>query len=96
MPLKNGAIIGATVAFLFYAFLSMITPFEGRSVFPTAHAISDSGAMALYVQGLPASMIIFISLEIIGTVLGAIGYFVKAKLSIEELVGQIKDFLSKA
>ena len=74
MPLKNGAIIGATVAFLFYAFLSMITPFEGRSVFPTAHAISDSGAMALYVQGLPASMIIFISLEVIGTVLGAIGY----------------------
>jgi len=31
-----------------------------------------------------------------GQVLGAIGYFVKAKLSIEELVGQIKDFLSKA
>ncbi|MEK9194439.1 MAG: response regulator, partial [Patescibacteria group bacterium] len=30
-----------------------------------------------------------------GQVLGAVGYFIKAKLSIEELVGQVKKFLEK-
>ncbi|HIH05541.1 TPA: hypothetical protein HA281_06190 [Candidatus Woesearchaeota archaeon] len=74
MSLKNGAIIGATVAFLFYVFLSMATPLEGKSVFPTAHVIGDPEAMQQYTQGLPVSMIMFISLEVVGMILGVIGY----------------------
>lgn len=74
MSAKNGAIIGATIAFIFYIFLSVVTPLEGKSVFPTAYVIGDEGAMEQYAKNLPSSMIIFISLEVVGMVLGAIGY----------------------
>ena len=71
---RNGALIGATIAFLFYAFLSTITPLEGKSVFPTAQVVSDPVAKAVYMNGLPTAMIIFISLEVVGMILGIIGY----------------------
>jgi len=74
MSSKNGAMIGATIAFLFYALLSTITPLEGKSVLPTAQVISDPVAKALYLNGLPASIIVFLSLEFVGVILGVIGY----------------------
>lgn len=74
MSLKTGALIGATIALFFYAFLSMITPFEEKSIFPTAMVAGDTEGTAQYVRNLPTSMIIFISLEVVGMVLGAIGY----------------------
>jgi hypothetical protein len=74
MTAKNGAIIGATVAFLFYAFLSNITPLEGKSIIPTAQVVSDPVAKAMYLNGLPTAMIVFISLEVVGMILGVIGY----------------------
>jgi hypothetical protein len=74
MSSKKGALIGGTLAFLFYIFLSSITPLDGKSVFPTANVVSDAEAMKEYSHNLPTSMIIFISLEVIGMLLGAIGY----------------------
>ncbi len=74
MSEKNGAMIGATIAFLFYVFLTSITPIEGKSIIPTANAVSDPVAKALYVNGLPTAMIVFISLEVVGMILGVIGY----------------------
>lgn len=79
MSARKGAMIGAAVAFLFYVALSMMTPLEGKSVFPTANAIANSGAMAEYVKDLPASIIVFISLEVVGLILGAIGYKIIAE-----------------
>ncbi len=79
MAEKNGAIIGATVAFLFYAFLTSITSLDGKSVIPTAQVISDPVAKALYLNGLPTAMIVFISLEVVGMILGVIGYKILAE-----------------
>ena len=79
MSAKNGAIVGATIAFLFYAFLTSITPLDGKSVIPTAQVISDPVAKALYVNGLPTAMIVFISLEVVGMILGIIGYRILAE-----------------
>ncbi|HLD86748.1 MAG TPA: hypothetical protein VJB12_01675 [Candidatus Nanoarchaeia archaeon] len=85
MSTKNGMIIGATIAFLFYAFLSFVTPLDGKSVFPTANAINDPSEMAQYVKNLPVSMLIFISLEVVGMLLGAIGYKIISDSSQKQL-----------
>jgi hypothetical protein len=74
MSEKNGAMVGGVIAFLFYMFLTSITPLDGKSVIPTANAVSDPVAKALYVNGLPTAMIVFISLEVVGMILGVIGY----------------------
>ncbi len=79
MSVKNGALVGATLAFLFYVFLTSITSLEGKSVIPTANAVSDPVAKALYVNGLPTAMIVFISLEVVGMILGVIGYKILAE-----------------
>jgi hypothetical protein len=71
---KNGAIVGATVAFLFYMFLTIISPTDGLSVLPTANVIGDPALKSAYLQNLPVSIIVFLSLELVGIILGVIGH----------------------
>ena len=69
--MKEGAYIGAIVAFFVYLMLPIYgdngTP---ASVIPTANAVSDSNSFDNYVSNLPFSMIVFFALEIIGVSLG--------------------------
>lgn len=58
----------------FYVFLSSITPLAGASVIPTGSVINDPESMKEYVTQLPKSIMVFISLEIVGIILGMVGY----------------------
>lgn len=78
--MKEGAYIGAIIAFLVYLML----PIYGdngmpASILPTGHAVSDAGAFGGYVTNLPFSMIIFFALEILGVSLGIAAQLVLKK-----------------
>ena len=69
--MKEGAYIGAIVAFFVYLFL----PIYGdngapASILPTANVVSDAGYFNSYVNNLPFSMAVFFALEILGVSLG--------------------------
>ena len=69
--MKEGAYIGAIIAFLVYLML----PIYGNngapaSIIPTGNVVSEEAALNSYVRNLPLSTIIFFSLEILGISLG--------------------------
>ncbi len=69
--MKEGAYIGAIVAF----FVFMLLPIYGEngapaSIIPTGNVVSNTGSFNVYVSNLPFSMIIFFGLEILGVSLG--------------------------
>ena len=69
--MREGAYIGAIVAFFVFMFL----PIYGEngapaSIIPTANVVSNTGSFNVYVSNLPFSMIIFFGLEILGVSLG--------------------------
>lgn len=69
--MKEGAYIGAIVAFLVYLML----PIYGdngapASVIPTANVVSDADSFDKYVSNLPFSLIVFFALEILGVSAG--------------------------
>ena len=69
--MKEGAVIGALVAFFVYMFL----PIYGASgaqtnLMPTANAVSDPAKLASYMNNLPFSMLVFFSLEVLGISVG--------------------------
>ncbi|MAG91544.1 hypothetical protein CMO83_02610 [Candidatus Woesearchaeota archaeon] len=69
--MKEGAYIGALIAFLVYLML----PIYGdngapASIIPTANVVSDQNSFKGYVSNLPFSMIVFFALEILGISIG--------------------------
>lgn len=74
MSAHKGAIIGGVFALLFYVLLSSISPYDGVGVIPTANVVADPVAKETYIQNLPTSIMFFITLEIVGIILGIIGY----------------------
>ena len=69
--MKEGAYIGAIVAFFVYLML----PIYGdngmpANIIPTANAVSSTEAFSGYVSNLPFSTIVFFALEIMGVSLG--------------------------
>ena len=69
--MKEGAYIGAIVAFFVFMFL----PIYGEngapvSIIPTGNVVSNTGSFNVYVNNLPFSMIIFFGLEVLGVSLG--------------------------
>jgi len=78
--MKEGAYIGAILAFLVYLML----PIYGdngapASILPTANVVSDEGSFNGYVSNLPFSMMIFFALEIIGVGVGITAQMVLRK-----------------
>lgn len=69
--MKEGAYIGAIVAFFVYLLLPIYGDNgEPASIIPTANAVSDSNSFNGYVSNLPFSTIVFFALEILGVSLG--------------------------
>ena len=71
--MKEGAYVGAIVAFFVYLFL----PIYGdngapASILPTGNVVSDENAFNNYVSNLPLSTIVFFALEILGVSLGIV------------------------
>ena len=68
--MKEGAFIGALVAFFVYLMLPIYGDYGPASIIPTANVVSNASSFNVYVSNLPLSMIIFFALEIIGISLG--------------------------
>lgn len=79
--MKEGAYIGALVAFLVY-FMLPIYGDNGApaTIIPTGNVISSSTGFDTYVSNLPFSMIIFFALEILGISVGAASQMVLKKV----------------
>lgn len=69
--MREGAYIGALVAFLVY-FMLPIYGDNGApaTIIPTGNAISSTTGFSTYVSNLPFSMLIFFALEIVGVSVG--------------------------
>ena len=69
--MKEGAYIGALIALIVYFML----PIYGNNgvpatVVPTANVVSSTTGFSTYVSNLPFSMLIFLSLEVLGVAVG--------------------------
>jgi len=78
--MKEGAYIGAIVAFLVY-FMLPIYGDDGTpaSIIPTGNAVSSTTGFSTYVSNLPFSMLIFFALEILGISVGIASQMVLRK-----------------
>jgi len=79
--MKEGAYIGAVVAFFIY----MLLPIYGEngapaSVIPTGHAVSGTTGFSTYLSNLPLSMILFFGLEVLGISTGIASQMVLRKV----------------
>ena len=75
--MKEGAYIGAIVAFFVYLMLPIYgdggTP---ASIMPTANVVANTSSFNAYASNLPFSTIIFFALEILGVSLGILAQMV--------------------
>lgn len=71
--MKEGAYIGAIVAFLVYLMLPIYSD-DGMpaSIIPTGHAVSSTTGLSTYVNNLPFSTIVFFALEVLGVSIGIV------------------------
>ena len=78
--MKEGAYIGAIIAFLVYLMLPIYgdngTP---ASIIPTGAAVSSTTGFSTYVANLPFSTIVFFALEILGVSVGIVAQTVFKK-----------------
>jgi hypothetical protein len=78
--MKEGALIGAFLAFLVYLTLPIYNANGAPAgIFPTGNVISDSTGFGIYVTNLPYSTIIFFALEVMGISCGIISQMVFRK-----------------
>lgn len=72
--MKEGAYVGAIVAFFVY-FMLPIYGNDGMpaKILPTGNVVSDTGSFNSYVGNLPFSMLIFFALEVVGISTGIAG-----------------------
>ena len=69
--MKEGAYIGAIIAFFVYLMLPIYWDNGApASIIPTANVVSDTNSFSEYVSNLPFSIIVFFALEILGVSLG--------------------------
>jgi len=78
--MKEGAYIGAIVAFIVY-FMLPIYGDNGlqASIIPTGNVVSSASGFNGYVSNLPFSMLMFFSLEILGIGVGIAAQMVLSK-----------------
>lgn len=79
--MKEGAYIGAIIAFLVY----MMLPIYGdngtpASIIPTGAAVSSTTGFSTYVTNLPFSTVVFFALEILGVSMGILAQMVFRKM----------------
>ena len=75
--MKEGAYIGAIIAFFVYLMLPIYGDNgQAASIIPTANVVSSNSSFNAYASNLPFSTIIFFALEIIGVSLGIIAQMV--------------------
>ena len=90
--MKEGAYIGALIALIVY-FMLPIYGNDGvpASVLPTGYAVSSTTSFSNYVGNLPLSMIIFISLVVLGIAVG-----IAAQLILKQVYSKNQqEFLNK-
>ena len=69
--MREGAYIGAIVAFFVFMFLPIYGENGGPlSIIPTGNVVSNTGSFNVYVSNLPLSMVLFFGLEVLGVSLG--------------------------
>ncbi|MBS3129011.1 hypothetical protein J4410_07765 [Candidatus Woesearchaeota archaeon] len=79
--MKEGAYIGALIAFIVYFMLPIYGDNGVRAtIVPTGNAISDPAAFSGYVSNLPFSTLIFFSLEALGVSVGIASQMILKKV----------------
>ena len=76
---QAGAFFGAMIGLLVYLFVPIYSDLGPASILPTGNVVSSNAAYNTYISNMPFSVIIFLTLELLGISAGIVGQIIIGK-----------------